>query len=225
MDNIEHIDESQKNFDSFIVPDRSRILKIKKHLINYGYLHYEHNIDLLEIGYSTDGLIDNLEEYSNVNKYATDLFEKTMDIDVNFQVCDLNRNFPKFNTVEFDIVFAGEVIEHLYNDKKFLKQVYKSLKPGGVFVITTPNLFFFVNRFTFIFGKMPYFAYEDYHYHFYSIPVLSKLVEEAGFFVEGITSTHILFSSRRYRKIGKFFEYLAELLPSLGAHIILFAKK
>jgi SAM-dependent methyltransferase len=39
----------------------------------------------------------------------------------------------------FDCVVAVEVLEHVEADFAFVQQVYRVLKPGGVFLLTTPN--------------------------------------------------------------------------------------
>jgi|SRR6185437_12028955 len=39
----------------------------------------------------------------------------------------------------FDINVAIEVLEHVEEDEKFVKEVYRVLKPGGYFYMTTPN--------------------------------------------------------------------------------------
>jgi len=40
---------------------------------------------------------------------------------------------------QFDVVVAGDLVEHLANHAAFLRRVRAHLKPGGVFVMTTPN--------------------------------------------------------------------------------------
>lgn len=42
---------------------------------------------------------------------------------------------------KFDIVFAGELIEHLANPGLFLKSAQKVLKPNGLIVLSTPNTY------------------------------------------------------------------------------------
>jgi len=42
---------------------------------------------------------------------------------------------------KFDVVFAGEIIEHLANLEGFLDSVKSCLKSDGVVIITTPNVF------------------------------------------------------------------------------------
>lgn len=39
----------------------------------------------------------------------------------------------------FDFVFSGEVLEHLDDPTQLFKDAYRVLKPGGKFMVTTPN--------------------------------------------------------------------------------------
>src|SRR5262249_14451538 len=47
---------------------------------------------------------------------------------------------------QFDLVFAGEIIEHVYNPDGLLGSCLLALRPNGYLVITTPNLACFYNR-------------------------------------------------------------------------------
>lgn len=44
-----------------------------------------------------------------------------------------------FPAASFDFVAAFQVIEHIRDDFAFLKEVRRVLKPGGKFIVTTPN--------------------------------------------------------------------------------------
>ena len=44
-----------------------------------------------------------------------------------------------FRDHSFDCVVAIEVLEHVERDADFLAEVYRVLKPNGIFVMTTPN--------------------------------------------------------------------------------------
>ncbi|UXX80575.1 class I SAM-dependent methyltransferase [Reichenbachiella carrageenanivorans] len=51
--------------------------------------------------------------------------------------------FPPFIGIEdntFDTVISFQVIEHIKEDKLFLEEIHRVLKPGGQGVITTPNI-------------------------------------------------------------------------------------
>lgn len=46
----------------------------------------------------------------------------------------------------YDLVVSVEVLEHVEEDERFLREVWRVLKPGGYFMMTTPNGDFVVNR-------------------------------------------------------------------------------
>jgi methionine biosynthesis protein MetW len=72
-----------------------------------------------------------------------------------FQLDIDEENFP-FEDDYFDAIFAGEVIEHLFDTDHFLDEVHRVLKPEGTFVLTTPNLAWWVNRLALLLGYQPY---------------------------------------------------------------------
>ncbi|MCO5232257.1 MAG: class I SAM-dependent methyltransferase [Chitinophagales bacterium] len=55
----------------------------------------------------------------------------------------LNMHIPPFVGIQdnsFDTVVSFQVIEHIEDDLKYLQEIYRVLKPGGMAVITTPNI-------------------------------------------------------------------------------------
>lgn len=54
----------------------------------------------------------------------------------------------------FDVVFAGELIEHLVDFKGFFDSIRRHLEPSGIVVLTTPNAFGFTN-FIYRLGRKP----------------------------------------------------------------------
>ncbi len=54
---------------------------------------------------------------------------------------NLSRPFP-FGDNEIDNVFSAHVLEHLYRDqvRNCVREVYRVLKPGGVFRVSVPDL-------------------------------------------------------------------------------------
>jgi SAM-dependent methyltransferase len=59
--------------------------------------------------------------------------------DIKISSGDLNVGIP-FADGEFALVVATEVIEHLENPWLFVRELYRITKPGGVVIISTPNL-------------------------------------------------------------------------------------
>lgn len=56
---------------------------------------------------------------------------------------------------EFDLVFLGEVLEHLVYPQEFLTEAVRLLRPGGLLLISTPNLATWHNRLLMLLGYSP----------------------------------------------------------------------
>ena len=92
-----------------------------------GYLLENKKLDVLSCDFSQE----------TVNGINTQFNDKE-----NFKGCFLVEGFPsRFGENEFDIVFLIEAIEHLTDDYLLptIAEAKRILKPGGRFVITTPN--------------------------------------------------------------------------------------
>lgn len=74
---------------------------------------------------------------------------------------DLNADFAAELGGPYDVVVAQEIIEHLENPRHFLRQCRALMAPGGVLLVTTPNIedvysrvrFFFEGRFSFFYDE------------------------------------------------------------------------
>lgn len=62
--------------------------------------------------------------------------------------CPVEDNF-------FDVIIAGDIIEHLMDTDVFLQELRRVLRPGGYLLITTPNIAWWWNRLRLLFGKVP----------------------------------------------------------------------
>jgi 2-polyprenyl-3-methyl-5-hydroxy-6-metoxy-1,4-benzoquinol methylase len=56
----------------------------------------------------------------------------------------------------FDVLIAGDIIEHVVNTEHFVSEMKRILRPGGHVILTTPNLYYWLNRVKFLFGKTPW---------------------------------------------------------------------
>jgi methionine biosynthesis protein MetW len=68
---------------------------------------------------------------------------------------DLNWEKLPFKDNYFDLALASEIIEHLLNPDNLLEESYRILKPGGYFIIKTPNLSSWMNRIYMLLGYQP----------------------------------------------------------------------
>lgn len=101
--------------------------------------------------------------YSQTVKY-TDL-ETNSEKEETFSYRHFNvetDNFP-YTDSEFDVIIFAEIIEHLQNDPcKVLSEIKRVLKPGGVLVVTTPNVARLENISRLINGSNIYDPYSGY---------------------------------------------------------------
>jgi methionine biosynthesis protein MetW len=63
--------------------------------------------------------------------------------------------FP-FGNDYFDMIYCGEIIEHLFDTDHLLEEVYRVLNPEGSAIFTTPNLAGWPNRLALLFGYQPF---------------------------------------------------------------------
>jgi SAM-dependent methyltransferase len=122
---------------------------------------------------------------------AIDLFPEVFrPDDIPIQSADLNKGFP-FGSEEFDVVVATEVIEHLENPWLFIRELHRITRPGGVVVVTTPNLGnVYVRAYFLLTGKLFNFLENSYRGIGHVTPVfLWNLVRmaESKFDVESVT--------------------------------------
>ena len=73
-----------------------------------------------------------------------------------FAQCNVEDGLP-FDDGALDVIFCGELIEHLYDPDSFLDECHRVLAAEGHLVITTPNLQAWYNRVLFLVGVQPVF--------------------------------------------------------------------
>jgi len=176
---------------------------------------------MLDVGYSAKGFADYMVR-AGWDCTGLDLNDRKHSQVKTIQ-CDLNEGFPVEDGA-YDVVTAGEIIEHMIDQTAFIQECRRVLKPKGELVITTPNLSFLANRCLMFVGKTPMFVYEPYHYHFHTKKTLIQLIESQGFKVTRVTASHVLYS-RRLHYTGRILERIADWFPTLGAHLIVFARR
>jgi SAM-dependent methyltransferase len=110
---------------------------------------------------------------------------------------DLNEPFP-FPDASFEATMAIEILEHLENPRRFLRELSRVLCPGGVAIVSTPNLTSVLSRVLFaacgqwdLFFNHPWRLRDPYSslVHGHITPITRWLLEhharDAGFAVEG----------------------------------------
>jgi SAM-dependent methyltransferase len=61
----------------------------------------------------------------------------------------------EFEDTSFDVVVAGELLEHLRDPRRLVADARRVLRPGGTFVASVPNAYRVKNRLRFLLGRKP----------------------------------------------------------------------
>jgi 2-polyprenyl-3-methyl-5-hydroxy-6-metoxy-1,4-benzoquinol methylase len=98
---------------------------------------------------------------------------------LHFQVGDAQK--LKFPSTKFTAVYILEALEHVFDAKLVLKEIYRVLKPGGYTIILVPS-----ENWLFKFGWPIWLhtrgkIWHDTHLNFFDGSKLPQLVSQAGF--------------------------------------------
>lgn len=118
----------------------------------------------LDIGAGTGDLLALLRQtWPKLEAQACDYhIERFAPKDVPITQLDLNTHPLPYEDESFDLVTCSEVLEHVENYRAVLREIRRVLKPGGLMVVTTPNVLnmksrlrYLVTGFANLFGPLP----------------------------------------------------------------------
>jgi len=98
-------------------------------------------------GYGVDMISSKAETFTTVDKFKSETLAKKLKEKTNVEF--LQMTFPPLTGIAentFDFVITFQVIEHIEDDKKFLNEIHRVLKPGGKLIVTTPNIKMSITR-------------------------------------------------------------------------------
>jgi SAM-dependent methyltransferase len=88
---------------------------------------------------------------------------------------DLDERFP-FGGDAFDVVVAGELLEHVRDPAHILAEARRVLRSGGLLVGSVPNAYRLKNRLRFVLGRPP--ESDPTHLHMFSSSDVRTLLRE-----------------------------------------------
>ncbi|MDP8261814.1 MAG: class I SAM-dependent methyltransferase [Candidatus Ancaeobacter aquaticus] len=190
------------------------------------YLKKEYNV--LDIGCGSGLLAASIKNNVN-NVVGVDLsfsmLKHTLEKNIPCCLANIDGIHLSFKDKCFDLVFAGEIIEHLYDTSFFLREIKRVLKESGILILTTPNLASLGRRLMLLVGKNPLIESSldidsenipAGHIRYFVKSALEKLLIKSGFEIIKISSDEVILDMNgRIKSV-----LLAKLFPEIGRCLI-----
>lgn len=180
---------------------------------------------VLDLGSGTGAMSLRLSELG-FKVTATDIVSENSRLNniIPFVKINLNDFFSNSFDKHFDGIVAAEIIEHLENPRKFLRESYKLIRPGGKMILSTPNINNPVSKASFIrSGTYKWYYDADYKDHGHITPIsqwlLHKCIAEAGFNIEWIGTFGDPFVHTKNQWKIKLFSRFIQLLSVTGKNL------
>jgi SAM-dependent methyltransferase len=99
------------------------------------------NGDHLDVGSGSGDLLASIAARYPVRSSGCDYTDQLMKLPVQpVEIVNLDCDPLPYETDRFTLVTCAETIEHLENYRGTLREIYRVLKPGGIAVVSTPNI-------------------------------------------------------------------------------------
>ena len=112
---------------------------------------------------------------------------------IHFAAVDLDQGLPSLDGC-FDYVICADVLEHLRDPLRLLRECRERLAPDGVLVASLPNSGHIYVRWNVLLGRFPQHdrgLFDRTHLHYYTWDGWMDLLASAGFRIEGLRSTAV----------------------------------
>jgi methionine biosynthesis protein MetW len=125
-------------------------------------------------------------------------FEQVVGVDLSFglavqaaaqgmrSVCaDLDEGELPYRDASFDAIVCCDVLEHVFDPVVFVRRVRRVLRPGGLFVVSVPNIRYWPRVRSLLFGYFPRttgdpHGYDGGHLHYFATRNVVEVFESAS---------------------------------------------
>lgn len=186
---------------------------------------YIENKTVLDIGccgwysqHNEENLSYELEEW--LHNYLKKYAKSILGVDISKECIDFLKskgynaevaNAEYFNlNKKFDVIVAGELIEHISNFQGFLDSVKRHLEENGLLILTTPNMFYFENTLFLMLRGYP--AVNKEHICWFDEITLQHLLDRFGFSVMKLLYISERFKCTMYKDTTKEPKNIADVI-------------
>jgi len=132
--------------------------------------------------------------------FSNEAVKKAKEIGIDAKICNLDEGICE-NEKKFDVVWAGDIIEHVFDPIGLLQESYRVLKENGNILITIPSDVGLISRIKILFGQSyqePMYKSSGYYKHhtFFNRRLINLMLNKAGFEIIELKKLLIIYSSR-----------------------------
>jgi len=197
------------------------------------FLEEKEKMKILDIGCGAGTISEPLVRKGH-EVYGIDIMQEAVERarkkGIKAEVFNLNEGKLLYEDEFFDVVFALDVIEHIFDPEKIIKEIYRVLKKKGYFIVSFPNYFDLIQKINIFFGKgivhweHRHLDYNVWNYCHIRFPLLKEIKEvllNTGFKIEKIEFKPQIwhpvfrFTPLRFLSVRRF---LANFMPQLFSY-------
>ena len=161
-------------------------------------------LKVLDIGCGSGTIAKKIEDYGHAVKgidFSEEALKRAKERGIETIQCNLDEGIPEASD-SYDIVWEGDIVEHVFDPIGLLKESARVLKKDGMLLLTIPSDVGIISRIKMLFGishqEQMYMTSGFYKHHTFFTPRLIQfMLRKAGF--EIVQFHKILNIGKRYR--------------------------
>lgn len=220
----------QKGYMRFYAEDQGATQSNEPFLFRLNLINgYKKSGDLLDIGCASGEFLKACRDRGfrvtgiDISSYAARVAKEKHGIDVRRG----ELHDAHFAQCSFDVVTAGDVLEHIRDPRAFLTEIHRILKPDGILYLAMPDfssLHYRVMSMIAHFNHKNYFVLPHHIFHF-TPQTLEKLLHEAGFMKLKLLSTESSIQEQGARRLFMQMLFGAARIFNMKDRIVMLAAK
>lgn len=178
--------------------------KIMLHMLKKYTNKQNRVLKILDVGCGSGTVAKIIKDAGHAVKgldFSEEALKRANERGIETKQCNLDEGIPEPDNM-YDVVWEGDIVEHVFDPIGLLKESARILKPNGLLLVTIPNDVGLISRIKMLFGishqEQMYMTSGFYKHHTFFTPRLIRfMLHNAGF--EIVEFHKILNIGRRYK--------------------------